>query len=36
MSKIKTRPLDVSNYLKDEADIAAYLQVATEDGDPAL
>lgn len=36
MSKIKTRPLDVSNYLKDEADIAAYLQVAIEDGDPAL
>lgn len=36
MSKIKTRPLDVSNYLKDEAYIAAYLQVATEDGDPAL
>ncbi len=36
MSNIKTRPLDVSNYLKDEADIAAYLQVATEDGDPAL
>ncbi len=36
MSKIKTRPFDVSNYLKDEADIAAYLQVAIEDGDPAL
>lgn len=36
MSNIKTRPFDVPNYLKDEADIAAYLQVATEDGDPAL
>ncbi len=36
MSKIKTRPFDVSNYLSDEADIAAYLQVAIEDGDPAL
>jgi len=36
MSKIKTRPFDVSNYLNDEADIAAYLQAAMEDGDPAL
>src|SRR5690606_16347847 len=36
MSKIKTRPFDVSNYLNDEADIAAYLQVAIEDGDSAL
>lgn len=36
MSKIKTRPFDVSNHLNDETDIAAYLQVAMEDGDPAL
>jgi probable addiction module antidote protein len=36
MSKIKTRPFDASSYLKDEADVAAYLQVAIEDGDPAL
>ncbi|HWK72111.1 MAG TPA: addiction module antidote protein [Burkholderiaceae bacterium] len=36
MSKIKTRPFDASNYLKDEADVAAYLKVAMEDGDPAL
>lgn len=36
MSKNKTRTFDASNYLKDEADIAAYLQVAIEDGDPAL
>ncbi len=36
MSKIKTRPFDVANYLNDEQDIAAYLQAAIEDGDPAL
>lgn len=36
MSKIKIRPFDASNYLKNEADIAAYLQAAIEDGDPAL
>ena len=36
MSKIKTRPFDASSYLKDESDVAAYLQVAIEDGDPAL
>ena len=36
MSKIKIRPFDVSNYLNNEADIAAYLQAAIEDGDPAL
>ncbi|WP_313083951.1 addiction module antidote protein [Pulveribacter sp.] len=36
MSTIKTRPFDAANYLRDEADIAAYLQAAVEDGDPAL
>lgn len=36
MSKIKTRPFDASNHLKNEADVTAYLQVAIEDGDPAL
>lgn len=36
MSKIKTRPFDASNYLNDEADVAAYLQAAMDDGDPAL
>jgi probable addiction module antidote protein len=36
MSKIKIRPFDASNYLYNEADIAAYLQAAIEDGDPAL
>jgi probable addiction module antidote protein len=34
--RTKTRPFDAANYLNDEADIAAYLQVAMEDGDPAL
>jgi len=36
MSKIKTRPFDMANYLNDEEDVAAYLQAALEDGDPAL
>jgi probable addiction module antidote protein len=36
MSKMKIRPFDVANYLNDEEDIAAYLQAAIEEGDPAL
>jgi probable addiction module antidote protein len=36
MSKIKTRPFDMVNYLESEEDIAVYLQLAIEDGDPAL
>lgn len=36
MSKIKTRPFDAANYLNDEEDISAYLQVVMEDGDPEL
>ena len=36
MSKMKTRPFDAANYLNDEEDISAYLQVVMEDGDPAL
>lgn len=36
MSKINTRTFDASNYLKDEADIAVYLQVTMADGDPAF
>ena len=36
MNKISTRPFDAANYLNDEEDIAAYLQAAMEDGDPAL
>lgn len=35
-TKMKTRPFDVANYLRDEADVEAYLQVVMEDGDPAL
>ena len=34
MSQI--RPFEVANYLNDQADIAAYLQVAIDDGDPAV
>ena|SRR5690606_15726377 len=36
MNKIKTRPFDASNHLKDEADVAAYLRAALEDGNPTL
>lgn len=36
MNKMKTRPFDVSSHLADEADVAAYLQAAMEEGDPAL
>lgn len=36
MNKVKTRPFDASNYLQNDEDIAAYLQAAIEDGDPAL
>jgi len=35
MSKIKTRPFDVANYLNDEEDIAEYMRQVLEDGDPA-
>ncbi|TAN08921.1 MAG: putative addiction module antidote protein [Burkholderiaceae bacterium] len=35
MSKIKTRPFDMANYLGDEAEIAEYLRQVLEDGDPA-
>ena len=34
--KIKTRPWDAAEHLKSEADLAAYLEAALEDGDPAL
>jgi len=34
--RTKTRQFDAANYLNDEADIAAYLQVAVEEGDPVL
>lgn len=36
MGKTKTRPYDPAEYLRDDADMAAYLEVALEDGDPAL
>jgi len=35
-TKIKTRPFDMANYLASEEDMAAYLQLAVEEGDPAL
>jgi probable addiction module antidote protein len=34
--KITTRPWDVVENLKTEEDMAAYLEAALEDGDPAL
>ena len=36
MGNINTRSFDAANYLNDEEDITAYLQVVMEDGDPAL
>ena len=33
---IKTRPWDAADHLKDDQDIAAYLDAAFEDGDPQL
>jgi probable addiction module antidote protein len=35
-TKIKTRPWDVAEHLATEEDMAAYLEAALEDGDPAL
>jgi probable addiction module antidote protein len=35
-AKLKTTPYDSAAYLKSEKDIAAYLDAALEDGDPAL
>ena len=34
--RLKTTRYDSAEYLRDEKDIAAYLDVALEDGDPAL
>lgn len=34
MSKIKTRPFDMANYLGSEEEIAEYLRQVLEDGDP--
>jgi probable addiction module antidote protein len=36
MAKIHTRPWDVAEHLETEEDMAAYLEAALEDGDPAL
>ena len=34
--KTQTRPYDSAEYLKTDADMAAYLDAVLEDGDPAL
>lgn len=36
MAKTKTLPWDPAEHLKSEADMAAYLEAALEEGDPAL
>jgi probable addiction module antidote protein len=36
MNKIQTHPWDAAEHLETKEDMAAYLQAALEDGDPAL
>lgn len=36
MAKTKTTPYDTVEYLETEEDMAAYLQAALDDGDPAI
>ena len=36
MTTIQTYPLDAADYLETKEDMAAYLEAALEDGDPAL
>lgn len=36
MAKTKTKPYETSEYLETEDDMAAYLQAALDDGDPAI
>ncbi len=36
MAKIRTKPWDAADYLETGEDMAAYLEAAFEDGDPAL
>jgi probable addiction module antidote protein len=36
IAKTKTRPWDAAEHLRSENDMAAYLEAALEDGDPAL
>ena len=35
MNKIKTRPFDMANHLRDEAEVVEYLRQVLEDGDPS-
>ena len=36
MTKTKTRPYDAAEYLETPEDMAAYLEAALEDGEPAI
>jgi len=36
MAKTETRPWDAAEHLETEEDMAAYLEAALEDGEPAL
>ena len=36
MAKLSIRPWDAADHLETEEDMAAYLEAALEDGDPAL
>jgi probable addiction module antidote protein len=36
MAKTRTRKWDAAEHLRTDADMAAYLEAALEDGDPAL
>ena len=36
MRKTKTQPWDASDFLENKEDMAAYLEAALQDGDPAL
>lgn len=36
MAKTRARPWDVTEHLKKDEDMAAYLEAALEEGDPAL
>ena len=36
MAKTKTKPWDAAKYLETEEDMAAYLEAALEEGNPAL
>ncbi len=36
MAKLKTRPFDAANYLKTDRQMILYLQLALDDGHPAI